>query len=83
MNRWDRPRKFALSAAIGLRDDFDGGGLRTPAKATAHAAQGRRLFALTEIFDGEAQADQAAEQSELVRQLAAYGIYCPPLTSII
>jgi len=48
-----------MSAAIGLRDDFDGAGLRKLAKATKDAAQGRRLLALAEIYDSGARTDAA------------------------
>ena len=46
-----------MAAAIGLRDDFDGVGLRRLAKATKDAAQGRRLLALAEIYDGGKRTD--------------------------
>jgi transposase len=48
-----------MAAAIGLRDDFDGAGLRALAKATKNAAQGRRLLALAEIYDGCSRTDAA------------------------
>jgi transposase len=48
-----------MGAGIGLRDDFDGVGLRRLAKATKEAAQGRRLLALAEIYDGGRRADAA------------------------
>jgi transposase len=41
-----------MAAAVRLHDDFDGPGLRALAKATKDAAQGRRLLALAEIYDG-------------------------------
>ncbi len=48
-----------MAAAIGLRDDFDGTVLRGHAKATKDAAQGRRLLALAEIYDGGSRSDGA------------------------
>ena len=48
-----------MSAAIRLRSDFDGSDLRTLAKATKNAAQGRRLLALAEIYDGGSRTDAA------------------------
>ena len=48
-----------MGAAIALREDFDGAGLRRLAKATKDAAQSRRLLALAEIYDGGARSDAA------------------------
>ena len=48
-----------MAAAIGLRDDFEGPDLRGLAKATKDAAQGRRLLALAEIYDGGTRSDAA------------------------
>jgi len=48
-----------MAAAIGLRDDFNGTVLRGLAKATKDAAQGRRLLALAEIYDGGSRSDAA------------------------
>ena len=48
-----------MGAAIGLREDFDGPGLRRLAKGTKDAAQSRRLLALAEIYDGGARTDAA------------------------
>jgi transposase len=42
----------AMGAAIGLRGDFDGAGLRRLARTTKSANQSRRLLALAEIYDG-------------------------------
>lgn len=50
---------FAMGAAIALREDFDGAGLRRLAKATKDATQSRRLLALAEIYDGGARSDAA------------------------
>ena len=46
-----------MGAAIGLRDDFDGAGLRRLARATRSANQGRRLLSLAEIYDGASRSD--------------------------
>lgn len=48
-----------MAAAVRLRDDFDGPRLRAFAKATKDAAQGRRLLALAEIYDGGSRTDAA------------------------
>ncbi len=48
-----------MGAAIALREDFDGPGLRRLAKASKDAAQSRRLLALAEIYDGAARSDGA------------------------
>ena len=48
-----------MGAAIRLRDDFDGPGLRELAKRSRDAAQSRRLLALAEIYDGGRRSDAA------------------------
>jgi transposase len=48
-----------MTVALALRGDFDGLELRRLAKATKHAAQGRRLLALAAIYDGRSRADAA------------------------
>ena len=48
-----------MGAAIALREDFDGPGLRRLAKASKDAAQSRRLLALGELHDGAARSDAA------------------------
>ncbi len=48
-----------MSAAISLRDDFDGPALRGLGKTTKDAAQARRLLALAEIYDGGWRSDAA------------------------
>ncbi len=48
-----------MGAAIALREDFDGPGLRRLAKASKDAAQCRRLLALAEIYDGGRRSDAA------------------------
>lgn len=48
-----------MGRKIGLREDFDGPGLRRLAKASKDAAQSRRLLALAEIYDGGMRRDAA------------------------
>ena len=48
-----------MGAAIALRGDFDGPGLRRLAKSSKDAGQSRRLLALAEIYDGGARSDAA------------------------
>lgn len=48
-----------MAAAIELRKDYDGLGLRALAKKTKDAAQGRRMLALAEIYDGGSRSDAA------------------------
>lgn len=48
-----------MSIPIALRTDFDAAGLRREAKATRGAAQGRRLLASAEIYDGRTRTDAA------------------------
>ena len=48
-----------MGAAIALRGDFDGPGLRQLAKAAKDAGQSRRLLPLAGIFDGGARLDAA------------------------
>ncbi len=48
-----------MSTPISLRNDFDAAGLRREAKATKDAAQGRRLLALAEVYDGGTRTDAA------------------------
>ena len=48
-----------MSAAISLRSDFEAADLRRLAKTTKDAAQGRRLLALAEIYDGGSRSDAA------------------------
>lgn len=48
-----------MSVPIPLRSDFDAAALRKAAKATRHAAQGRRLLALAEIYEGGTRGDAA------------------------
>jgi transposase len=52
-------RSFAMSAAIALRDDFDGPELRALAKGARDPVQLRRLLALAEIYDGGARSAAA------------------------
>ena len=48
-----------MSAAISLRDDFDGPELRALAKASRDPVQVRRLLALAEIYDGGSRSEAA------------------------
>ena len=48
-----------MSAAIPVRDDFDGPGFRALAKGSRDPVQLRRLLALAEIYDGGSRADAA------------------------
>jgi transposase len=48
-----------MAVPIALRQDFDGPGLRTLARATKDAAQARRLLALAEVYDGGSRTDAA------------------------
>ena len=48
-----------MAAAIGLRADFDGDGLRRLARASKDARQVRRLLALASIYDGGMRSDAA------------------------
>ncbi len=48
-----------MASAVGLRDDFDGGGLRRLARLSVHANQVRRLLALAVIYDGGARHEAA------------------------
>ena len=41
-----------MSIPVPLRTDFDAVAVRRAAKSTKDAAQGRRLLALAEIYDG-------------------------------
>jgi transposase len=55
----EQKRRFAMGAAIALRGDFDGSGLRRLAKVTKDAGQSRRLLILAAIYDGGARSDAA------------------------
>ncbi len=48
-----------MGAAVALREDYDGPGLRRLAKATKDAGQSRRLLALAEIYDNGTRLDAA------------------------
>jgi putative transposase len=48
-----------MSIPIPLRGDFDAAALRRAAKTTRNAAQGRRLLALAEVYDGGSRTDAA------------------------
>ncbi len=48
-----------MGSPVALRDDFDASVLRTLARRTRDANQGRRLLALTAIYDGGSRSDAA------------------------
>lgn len=48
-----------MSAAIALREDYDGAALRRLAKASKDANQTRRLLALAVVYDGGRRSDAA------------------------
>lgn len=48
-----------MAAAIALRGDYDGAGLRELAKGSKDAGQARRLLALAVIYDGGSRGDAA------------------------
>ena len=48
-----------MGAAVALREDYDGPGLRRLAKATKDAGQSWRLLAVAEIFDNGTRSDAA------------------------
>jgi transposase len=50
---------FAMAAAVGLREDYEGAQLRALAKRSSDAAQTRRLLALAMIYDGSSRSDAA------------------------
>src|SRR3977135_3186475 len=54
-NTW----RFAMTAGILLRDDFDGSALRRLARQSHNAGQARRLLALAEIYGGGSRSDAA------------------------
>ena len=53
------PRRFAMSAPIPLRQDFDASQLRGLAKKTKDGPQARRLLALAAIYDGATRTEAA------------------------
>ncbi len=48
-----------MAAAIGLRDDYDAGALRTAAIRSKDGPQARRLLALAAIYDGSTRTEPA------------------------
>ena len=48
-----------MAAAIGLRDDYESGGLRAAAKRSKDGPQARRLLALAAIYDGATRTEAA------------------------
>jgi hypothetical protein len=53
-----------MSAAIGLREDFDAAHLRALAERAKEAVQTRRLLALAAIYEGASRA-QAAKMGDV------------------
>src|SRR6266705_6034526 len=53
------PRRFAMSAPIPLRWDFDASQLRSLARRTKDSPQARRLLALAAIYDGATRTEAA------------------------
>src|ERR1700732_5463845 len=51
--------RFAMTAAILSRDDFDGSALRRLARQSHNAGETRRLLALAEIYGGGSRSDAA------------------------
>src|SRR5271167_3720670 len=56
---WANCRRFAVAAAIGLRDDYGSGGLQAAAKRSKDGPQTRRLLALAAIYDGATRTEAA------------------------
>jgi transposase len=52
-------RRFAMAAAIDLREDFDAKALRALAKRAKDGPQARRLLALAAIYDGAPRSEAA------------------------
>jgi hypothetical protein len=52
-----------MAAAVGLRDDFDEGALRTAARRSKDGPQARRLLALAAIYDGATRTEAANTKS--------------------
>jgi transposase len=52
-------RRFAMSAAIGLRGDYDAGAVRAAVKRAKDGPQARRLLALAAIYDGASRTEAA------------------------
>ena len=48
-----------MGSPVSLRDDFDASALRSLARRTRDASQGRRLLALAAIYDGGSRGDAA------------------------
>src|SRR5580658_6559499 len=56
---WADCRRFAMAAAIGLRNDYGSGGLQAAAKRSKDGPQARRLLALAAIYDGATRTEAA------------------------
>jgi transposase len=53
-------RRFAMGAAVGLRDDYEAETLRGLARASSDAGQVQRLLALAAIYAGGTRGEAAA-----------------------
>ena len=51
-----------MGSPVSLRDDFDAAALRSLARRTRDASQGRRLLALAAIYDGGSRGDAARDR---------------------
>ena len=51
--------RFAMRPGLTLREDYDAARLRGVARRTKSAAQGRRLLALAEIYEGGSRTNAA------------------------
>jgi transposase len=56
---WADCRRFAMAAAIGLRNDYGSGGLQAAAKRSKDGPQARRLLAVAAIYDGATRTEAA------------------------
>src|ERR1700692_2136251 len=70
-------RRFAMSAAIGLRDDYGSGGLRAAAKRAKDGREARRVLALSGIYD---RASRPAEGN--IGRVGAASIESGPIPAI-
>src|SRR5215207_8317059 len=70
--------RFAMRPGLTLREDYDAARLRGVARRTKSAAQGRRLLALAEIYDGGSRTKAACVggvglQNKITRRWARRG----------
>src|SRR3954451_20945459 len=64
--------RFAMRPGLTLREDYDAARLRGVARRTKSAAQGRRLLAVAEIYDGGSRTKAACgvQLARMARRLA-------------